>query len=197
MAAYKGDSLGVNGHDMQRDVRAIKWTQSGTYHVSMWTDDHGMYSSKPRKGSSLPIFMYVALICMTAIWLVAHQIVKRRFAILKTDLAQAYASAVAIQTEDGETPRLIALCIDLMRKEHCTASFETLSPDEQRMALHAYGIATLPGWMSKYAGFTLSLPNRALIAQLRNVHTSRPDKKPVQYFGAIKHQQQLRSASES
>jgi hypothetical protein len=141
--------------------------------------------------------MYVALICMTAIWLVAHQIVRRRFAILKTDLAQVYAAAVAIPAEDGETPRLIALCIDLMRKEHCTAPFETLSSEEQRMALHAHSIATIPGWMSKYASFFLSAPNRALIAQLRKVHTSRPDKKPVQYFGAIKRQQQLRSASES
>lgn len=150
-----------------------------------------------QKGSSLPLFMYLALTSVAAIGLIGHQIVKRRFAILKTDLATTYASAIAVPPEEGETPRLIALCIDLIRKEHSTAPFDTLTPHEQKMALHAYAVEVLPRWMSRYASYTLSSSERALILQLTQVHGSRPDKKPIQHFGAVKRQQQLRSAPES
>ena len=149
------------------------------------------------KGSSLPFYIYLALISLAAIWLVGHQIVKRRFAILKIDLAKAYASAIAVPPEDGETPRLIALCVDLIRKEHCTEPFNTLSPYEQKMALHAHAVEKLPRWMSQYASLGLPASGRVLISKLGQVLVSRPPKKPVQYYGAVKRQQQLRSTSKS
>lgn len=145
----------------------------------------------------MPGFGYFLLISVATFWLVGHQIVKRRFADLKIKLSKAYESAIAVPPEDGETPRLIALCIDLMRKEHCTASFDTLDPHEQKMALHAYAVEELPGWMSKYATFALTPVNRTLIAQLRRVRASRPDPKPAQYYGAVQQQLRLRSTSES
>ncbi|WP_159087023.1 hypothetical protein [Loktanella sp. Alg231-35] len=134
---------------------------------------------------------------MTAFWLIGHLTVKRRFGALNTNLSDIYRSAVAVPPEEGATPRLIALCIDLMRKEHCTDPFEDLSAHEQKMALHAHAVEALPSWMSKYAALGLSPHNRALIKQMHQVKSSRPAKKPNLYYGAVRRQQQLRSASKT
>lgn len=141
----------------------------------------------------LPIFL---LTSVAAFWLLAHQTVKRRFAVLRTKLPDAYHSAIAVPPGEGSTPQLVALCIDLMRKEHCTSPFNTLSPHEQKMALHAYAIQVLPTWMSRYAALALSPANKRLISQLRQVKSSRPSQ-PKVYFGAVKAQQQLRSRPET
>jgi hypothetical protein len=133
---------------------------------------------------------------MAAIWLLAHLSVKRHFARLMLKLPDAYQSAIAAPTEDGEIPQVIALCIDLLRKAHCSVTYDALNPSEQKMALHAYAVAELPAWMSKYAAMALTQPNRAIITQLRQVKSSQPNK-PKQHFGAVKRQQQLRSSTET
>jgi hypothetical protein len=131
---------------------------------------------------------------MATLCLITHQIVKQRFAALKADLPATHRSAIAVPPDEGHPPQLVALCVDLMRKSHCTDPFETLSVDEQRMVLHAHAIDALPGWMTRFAAFGLSSKNRATLDQLRQVKSSRPEK-PKQYYGAIKHQ--LRSRSEN
>ena len=133
---------------------------------------------------------------MAALWLLAHQTVKHRFAELKSTLPSAYQFAVAAPPDEDSTPRLIPLCVDLMRKAPCTDPFDALSAQEQRMALHASAVETLPTWMSKYAGLALSRPHKAIIVQLRQIKASRPNK-PKQYFGHVKRQQQLRSTPET
>lgn len=140
------------------------------------------------------MFTIFSLTSLAALWLMAHHVAKRRFALLSANLPDAYQSAIAVPPGEGANPQLIALCIDLMRKAHCAVPFDTLSPLEQKMALHAYGVEKLPTWMSRYADFWLSGPNRNIIAQLRQIRSSRPDK-PVQHFGAVKQQQRLRSTS--
>jgi len=142
----------------------------------------------------LSVFTIFLLTSMAALWFLAHLAVKRRFARLRARLPDAYQSAIAVPPGEGTGPQLIALCIDLMRKEQSAVPFETLSTLEQKMALHAHGVEVLPVWMSRYADFWLSGANKQIIAQLRQIKSSRPDK-PVQYFGAVKQQQRLRSTS--
>ena len=124
----------------------------------------------------------------------AHQLVRRRLMSLKADLSNNYQSAITAPTSKEDQPQLVALCVDLMRKEHCALPFHALTPKEQRMVLHAHGVEKLPAWMSRYAALSLSSQNRKLIGQLRDIKSSRPDQ-PKQYFTAIRHQQQLRSVS--
>ncbi|WP_133122528.1 hypothetical protein [Yoonia maricola] len=81
-----------------------------------------------------------------------------------------------------------------MRRQHCTVPFDALSAEERLVVLHVYALDALPGWMSHYGAIWLSPPHRRLIGQLRDIKSSRPEH-PKQYFGAIKHQQQLRSAA--
>ena len=133
---------------------------------------------------------------MAALWLLGHQIVKRRFTMLKSNLSDTYRSAFTAPTEDGDAPQLMALCVDLMRKEHCVVPFDDLSPQELKMVLHAHAIDAAPSWMSRYAVIWLSRPNKTLISQLRQIKSSRPVQ-PKQHFGAVKRQQQLRSPVES
>jgi hypothetical protein len=131
---------------------------------------------------------------MATLWLMAHQTVKRRFAALQADLPTTHRSAITVPPDEGHPPQLVALCVDLLRKSHCTDPFETLTPDEQRMVLHAHAIDALPAWMSRYAALSLPSKSRAILDQLRHVKSSRPNK-PQQHYGAIK--QQLRSRSEN
>ena len=140
----------------------------------------------------MPVSLVVVLISMAALWLFGHQIVKRRFAMLKAKLSDNYVSAFTAPTADTENPPLMALCVDLMRKTHCTVPFDALSAHEQKVVLHAHAIEVLPNLMSRYAALWLSPTSRTLISQLRRLRSSRPSK-PQHYFGAIKHQQQLRS----
>lgn len=140
----------------------------------------------------MPDILVVLLIGSAALWLTGHLAVKRRFAALSSELIDIYRSALAAPPSSDAPPQLVALCIDLMRKEHCALPFEALSPDEKRMALHAHAVEVLPIWMSRYAALWLSPQNRKLVRQLHDVKSSRPDQ-PKQYFGAIRHQQQLRS----
>ena len=142
----------------------------------------------------MPILSSFLFIGVAALWLIAHQLVKRRFTSLIAILSTTHRSAIAVPPDEGHPPQLIALCVDLLRKSHCTDPFETLSTAEQQMVLHAHAIDALPSWMSRYAGLRLSSKNRAILDQLRHVKSSQPNK-PKQYFGAIK--QQLRSRSES
>jgi hypothetical protein len=86
----------------------------------------------------------------------------------------------------------MALCIDLIRKENCAVPFDDLTAHEKKIVLHAHAIEALPNMMSRYAALGLSPSNRLLISQLRQIKSSRPEI-PQHYFGAIKHQQQLRS----
>jgi len=133
---------------------------------------------------------------MAALWLLGHQIVKRRFAILKSNLSDTYRSAFTAPTQDDDAPQLIALCIDLLRKEHSAVPFEDLSETELKMVLHAHAIDALPSWMSRYAAIWLSQSNKTLVLQLRQIKSSRPEQ-PKQHFGAVKQQQRLRSPVES
>ena len=130
---------------------------------------------------------------MAALWLMARQIVKRRFAALKADLPTIHGSAIAVPPDEGHPPQLVALCVDLLRKSHCTDPFQTLTMTEQRMVLHAHSIDALPEWMSRYAALRLSKANRALLNQLRQVKSSQPER-PKEHYGAVK--ALLRSLSE-
>ncbi|EBA13068.1 hypothetical protein RCCS2_04264 [Roseobacter sp. CCS2] len=107
-----------------------------------------------------------------------------------------YGSALTAPTQEGDAPPLMALCIDLIRKENCCVAFDGLSAHERKMILHAYAIEAAPSWMSHYGALWLSPANRLLVSQLRQIKSSRPDL-PKQHFGAIKRQQQLRSTAES
>ena len=138
----------------------------------------------------------IVLTSLAALWLLGHQQVRHRFAMLKAELPSSYQSSLAVTPFiDGE-PQLMALCVDLIRKEHATVPFDALSTEERRMVLHAHAVEMLPSWMSRYAAFALSPRNRRLINQLHNLKSSRPVQ-PKLHFGAIKHQQQLRSTRKS
>lgn len=141
------------------------------------------------------MFINVLLTSVAAVWLLVHQIVKRRFRDLGIQLPTTYQSAIAVPPEEGELPQLIALSIDLSRKQHCAVPFDTLNAAEKRLALHAFAVEKLPGWMSQYASLRLRPAERAVIRQLRQVKTSRPVKKQV-HFGAVQRIQQLRSRPE-
>lgn len=140
--------------------------------------------------------LVILLTSLAALWLFGHLMVKRRFLWLNTNLPDAYGSALTVPTSSDGQLQLVALCVDLMRKQHCAVPFEDLTSNERRMVLHAYAVEVLPSWMSRYAALSLSRQNRKLIAQLRKINSSRPEQ-PKQYFGAIRQQQQLRSASKS
>ena len=142
----------------------------------------------------MPFTLVVLLACVAVMWLWGHLAVKRRFETLKKSIADVYRSAFIASTTTDNQPQLVALCVDLMRKTHCALPFEALTRQEQRMVLHAHAIEALPKWMSRYTAVWLSPQHRKLIGQLRNIHASRPIR-PVQHFGAIKRQQQLRSAA--
>jgi hypothetical protein len=131
---------------------------------------------------------------MAALWLIAHQMVKRRFTSLTAILPSTHSSAIAVPPDEGHPPQLTALCVDLLRKSHCTDPFETLTPAEQHMVLHAHAIDAAPAWMSRFAAVGLSKANRAILDQLRRVKSSRPER-PKEHYGAVK--ALLRSRSES
>ncbi|MEL7180236.1 MAG: hypothetical protein AAFN63_10425 [Pseudomonadota bacterium] len=139
------------------------------------------------------IFPFMSL---AALWLIGHLVVKRRFVMLNTNLSDIYRSAFAVPTSVDTPPQLVALCVDLMRKQHCNLPFDALTPKEKRMVLHAHAANVLPNWMSRYAALWLPAEHRRLVGQLRDIKTSRPDL-PKQHFGAIKRQLQLRSATKS
>lgn len=127
-----------------------------------------------------------------AIWLFGHQLVRRRFAKLDHQLADRYLTTFAAPTHDDPQQSLMALCVDLMRRETCEVPFDQLTAQEKKMVLHAHAVEELPSWMSRYASYGLSRAGRELIGKLRDIKSSRPER-PKQYFGAIKRQQQLRS----
>lgn len=138
----------------------------------------------------LSIFLFIST---ASLWLFVHYTVKHRFTALETNLPTTYNSVIAV-SPDSETPaQLIALCVDLMRKTHCTDPFEALSAQEKRMVLHAHALDQLPAWMSRYASFGLPARHRALLEKLRQVKTSKPAK-PHEHFGAV--QALLRSRQE-
>ncbi len=139
-------------------------------------------------------YLVVALIGMTVFWIIGHWVVRQRIAALKTNLSERYHAAIAVPPEEAKTPQLVALAVDLMRKAHCTAPFHTLTPQEQRVALHAHAAEVLPGWMSRYASFWLAPRDRVLIGQLRQLRTSRPVTKAPLYNGAIKSRLQAQAA---
>lgn len=142
------------------------------------------------------MYLVFVLTSMAASWLLVHFVVKQRFASLMGQLPDAYQSAIAVPPEDDAVPQLMALCIDLMRKEHSSISFDSLNATERTMVLHAYAVQKLPRWMSIYASLFMSRANRGIVAQLQRVKASRPQKQK-QYFGAIRHQHRLRSAPKS
>ncbi|MEJ8563160.1 hypothetical protein QTO30_19390 [Yoonia sp. GPGPB17] len=142
----------------------------------------------------MPVFVVFLLISSAILWLIGHLMVKQRFVSLNTNLSKIYGSVSAAPPSPETQPQLMALCVDLMRKQHCNVPFDDLTPQEQRMVLHAHAVEVLPKWMSRYAALWLSKENRKLINQLHHIKSSRPDQQK-QYFGAIRRQQQLRSAS--
>ena len=144
----------------------------------------------------LLLFPVLVVASMTSFWLVGFFIVKRRFAELKSNLSESYQSSITAPSSGLAAPSLAALCIDLTRREHCHVPFDALSAKERRLVLHTLAIENLPNWMSRFGSLFLWPAERALIARLRDVHTSRPEK-PKLYFGAIKRQQQLRSRPET
>ncbi len=141
----------------------------------------------------MTVLVSTLLIGVTVFSLLWHCVVMRRLRALETGLPTAYQLAIAAPTQDDGPPRLIALAIDLTRKQHCTLPFDDLTTQERRLALHAYGIDALPSWMSHYAALMLRPADRAMIAKLRQVRSSRPERREV-HFGAIRQQQQLRAA---
>lgn len=134
----------------------------------------------------MSVFSVVLLTSVTAFWLLGHLVVRRRLADLRANLPDTYHSAIAVPPEEGKTPRLVALAVDLIRKSHCTDPFEGLSRREKRLALHAHAIEALPGWMSRYAALWLRPGDRKLIGKLRQVSTSRPVAATVSYNAAIR-----------
>ncbi len=144
----------------------------------------------------MPVSMILLFMSLATLWLIGHLVVKRRFGKLNANLSDIYGSAFTVPTSVDTPPQVVALCIDLMRKQHCNIPFDALTPKEQRMVLHAHAANVLPNWMSRYAALWLSPEHRRLIGQLRDIKTSRPDL-PKQHFGAIKRQLQLRSATKS
>ena len=140
----------------------------------------------------MPVSILFFCFSVVAIWLFGHQLVRRRFAKLNTGLADRYHSTFAAPTADETEQSLMALCVDLMRRETCEVPFDQLTAQEKKMVLHAYAVETLPAWMSRYASYGLPKAGRELIGKLRDIKSSRPER-PKQHFGAIKRQQQLRS----
>ena len=144
----------------------------------------------------MPVSVVVLFISLAALWLIGHLVVKRRFAFLNTNLSDIYGSVFTASPSVADQPQLVALCVELLRKQHCTVPFDALTPNEKRMVLHAHAANVLPNWMSCYAALWLPAESRRLIGQLRDIKSSRPDL-PKQHFGAIKRQLQLRSATKS
>ncbi len=135
------------------------------------------------------LFLFMSVV---AIWLFGHQLVRRRFANLNHQLADRYLTTFAAPTLDDAEQSLMALCVDLMRRETCEVPFDQLTAQERKMVLHAHAVEELPSWMSRYASYGLPKAGRELIGKLRDIKSSRPER-PKQHFGAIKRQQQLRS----
>ena len=129
-------------------------------------------------------------------WLSIHQVVRRKLRNLHKLLPTAYQSAIVAPPVETGTPRLIPLAIDLIRKEHSTLPYDALTPAEQRVALHAYAVEELPGWVVNIAKRRLRGPERRVVNQLQFIKASRPNHKAV-HFGAVRAQQRLRSAPES
>ena len=144
----------------------------------------------------MSVSLVSVLIGMALLGLIGHLVVKRRFAALNANLAETYQSAITAPPDHNDQPRLTALSVDLLRKQHCNIPFDDLTPQEKKIVLHARAVDALPTWMSRYAALWLSKPQRVLIGQLQNIKSSRPEQ-PKQHFGAVKHQLQLRSSSES
>jgi hypothetical protein len=140
------------------------------------------------------LFVSISLISVAAVWLFIHLVVWRKLRGLHTLLPAAYHSALAAPTDQTGAPRLIPLAIDLMRKSHCAVTYDALTPSEQRVALHAFAVEQCRPWVIKIALQRLRGPEKTVIQQLRFIKTSRPEHKPV-HFGAIRRQQQLRSAT--
>ena len=136
----------------------------------------------------------IALTSVAVLWLCGHQLVKQRFARLRTTLPDAYKSAFTASPSVDQSQQLMALCVDLMRKQHVAVPFDELTSREQKMVLHARAVAELPGWMTRYAALWLAPQNRQLVLKLIAIKTSRPERQK-RHFGAIKRQQQLRSAA--
>ncbi len=116
--------------------------------------------------------------------------------MLNSNLPDKYRSAFSDPTQHNDAPQLMALSVDLMRKENCAVPFDDLSAQERKIVLHAHAIDAVPSWMSRYAALGLSRPHKMLVTQLRQIKSSRPVQ-PKQHFGAVKRQQQLRSTVES
>lgn len=145
---------------------------------------------------SLAVVTSLMLIGIAAIWLCVHLSVKRRFTVLDGKLTIAYSAAFAVPPQDDNTPRLIALAIDLRRKKHAAHPFASLSAEEKRIALYAFAVETLPLWMVKYKALGLHKSDRALIMRLCDIRTSQPRQKP-QFFGAIEAEKKLRLATQN
>lgn len=141
-------------------------------------------------------FVSVLLTSVAVAWLLIHWSVQRKLRALNSTLPAAYRSSIVVPPETDEASRLMPLAVDLMRKRHCTIEFDALTSAERRIVLHAHAIDKLPRWMVNLARQRLRRTESALIGQLQQIKTSRPDHKPV-HFGAVRRQQQLRSARES
>ena len=138
--------------------------------------------------------MNFLLMGMAGVWLFVHLAVKQRFRVLRKRVPDAYQSSIAVPPEDGQAPQLMALAVDLLRKEHGSPAYQTLSEHEKHIVLHAFGIEMLPRWMTGYAALWLWPADRALMQQLRAITTSKPMQKQT-YYGAVQQQLKLRTAS--
>lgn len=138
----------------------------------------------------------VLLISVTVVCIFLHMVAIRRFRDLETGLPAAYQRAIAAPPDDADAPRLIALAIDLTRKERCALPFDDLTTRERRLALHAFAVEALPAWIVGYLGKSLLGADRKLIDQLRHIKASRPNK-AAQHYGAVKQVQTMRAASKS
>lgn len=138
----------------------------------------------------------ILLISVTTLWLMVHLSVRHRFVALDRQLPDVYRTVIAAPTDEGQRPQLIALAIDLLRKDHVSVPLDDLTAGERRMALFAFAVEKLPGWMVTYKALRLRPSERGLVAQLQQIKTSRPQK-PERHFGAIHRQQQLRAVGKS
>lgn len=146
-------------------------------------------------GNDLPVYLVLCVISAAFCGLIGLWIVRRRFADLKLDLASAYHASIAVPPDEGTSPRLVALAVDLVRKSHCSDPFEKLTPRERRLALHGHAVEVLPTWMSRLGSLMLPPRDQAVLAKLRLIKSSRPARAPQVHGIAVERLLQARRLS--
>ena len=140
------------------------------------------------------LVLVISLIGLTAAWLSIHQIAVRKFRRLHTQLPAAYQSAIAAPPSEEAGAHLIALSVDLSRKEFSNIPFDALTDTERDVAHFALAIDQLPKWVVNIAKKRLKGPELTVVNQLQEIKTSRPNH-AKKHFGAV--QTQLRQRAQA